>query len=246
MQPNQHSHSQPPQRAQNQKPLPGQQWPQPQTTQKPAQPNPQQVKQPQSSRSGPQALGLQQNQKGGKRNNNNDDVIEVPNPKLPQQQARPPNIKGPQPQPAPSNASSQMTPEMYNSLPPEQKAHFQEQRRLHMEASQRPQAQRHSLNVQGQRPAEAVNQNVVPNAGRDSRLKELRNEVMRNMPTRQPIPMSPNTRAQMIERLRNVGAMSQRLESSLPLYLSLSKDEEKTKELLQSVCKFVSMLEIAS
>ena len=69
-------------------------------------------------------------------------------------------------------------------------------------------------------------------------MKELRNDVMRNMPTRQPVPMSPNTRAQMIERLRNVSAMSQRLESSLPLYLNLSKNEEETKEYLRLVCKF--------
>ena len=246
MQPNQHSQSQPPQRTQNQKPPPGQQWPQPQTAQKSAQPNPQQAKQSQSNRPGPQAVGLQQNQKGGKRNNNNDDVIEVPDPKLSQQPARQPNIKGPQPQPPPSNAASQMTSEMYNSLPPEQKAHFQEQRRLHIEANQRAQAQRHSLNLQGQRLAEAVSQNAAPNAGRDSRMKELRNDVMKNMPARQPIPMSPNTRAKMIDKLRSVSAMSSRLESSLPLFLSLSKDEEKTKELLRSVCKLVNFLEIAS
>lgn len=186
----------------------------------------------------------QSNQKGGKRNNNNDDVIEVPDPKLSQQQARPPNIKGPQP--APNNASSQMTPEKYNSLPPEAKARFQEQRRLHNEAGQRANAQRLGQNVQGQRPAEAVNQIVVPNAGgRDERVKQLRSEIMRTMPTRQPIPMSPNTRTRMIEKLKSAGVMSQRLERSLPLYLSLSKDEEKTKDLLRSVGQFAKTLKAA-
>ena len=237
---------QPNQRGQDQQPQPGQQWPQPQTAPRIAQPNPQQAKQSQSSRPGPQATVPQSNQKGGKRINNSDDVIEVPDPKLSQQQARQPNIKGPQPQPAPNNASSQMTPEKYNSLPPEAKARFQEQRRLHNEAGQRFNAQRLSQNVQGQRPAEAVNQNVVPNAGgRDERVKELRSEIMRTMPTRQPIPMSPNTRARMIEKLKSAGVMSQRLERSLPLYLSLSKDEEKTKDLLRSVRQFAKTLKTA-
>lgn len=180
----------------------------------------------------------QPNHKNGKRNNNSDDVIEVPDPKLSQQTARPPNIKGPQPppQPPPNNVSSQITPEKYNSLPPEAKARFQEQRRSYIEAAQRANAQQSGQSAQRQRPAEAVIQNVVPNAGRDGRVKELRSEVMRSMPTRQPIPMSPSTRARMIEQLKNAGVMSQRLEQSLPLYLSLSKDEDRTKDLLRSVC----------
>lgn len=239
MQPNQHSQIQPPQRGQNQQTQPGQQWPQPQTVQKITQSNAQQAKQPQPSRSGPQASVPQSNQKNGKRNNNSDDVIEVPDPKLSQQQTRPPNNKGPQPQPRIqpplSNALSQITPEKYNSLPHEQKARLQEQRRLQIDVAQRANAQRLGPNVLGQRPAEAVNHNVVPNVGRDGRVIELKSEVLRNMPARQPIPMSPNTRARMIEKLKNAGVMSQRLERSLPLYLSLSKDEEKTKDLLRSV-----------
>ena len=252
MQINQLGPLQPPQRGQNQQPQPVQQWPQPQTALKTAQTNPQQAKQPQSVRSGPQASLPQPSQKGGKRNTHSDDVIEVPDPKLSQQQTRPPNIKGPQHQPQPplplppSNALSQMTPEKYNSLPPEAKARFQEQRRLQAETALRSNAQRLGQNIQGQKPAEAVNQNVVPNAGRDGRVKELRSEVMRTIKPRQPIPMSPNTRFRMIERLKSAGIMSQRLESSLPLYLSLSKDEESTKDLLRSVCKFVEMFGTAN
>ncbi len=183
----------------------------------------------------------QPNQKGRKPNNVNDDVIEVPDPKLSQQQARPPNSKAsqfqpqPHPQPPQSNLLAQMTPEKYNALPPDQKARFQEQRRSHVEATQRASAQRPGQNTQGQRPTEIANKTAVPNAGRDGRVKELRSEVMRNMPIRQPIPMSPNTRARMIEKLKTAGSMSQRLEDSLPLYLNLSKDEETTKELLRSV-----------
>ncbi len=188
------------------------------------------------------------NQKGGKRPSNSDDVIEVPDPKLSQQQAHPPNIKGhqPQPQPAPSNASSRIAAEKYNSLPPEAKARFQEQQRLHNEAAQRAaNAQRLGQNIQGQRAAEAANQKSAPNAGRDERVKELRSEVMKTMLIRQPIPMSPNTRTRMIDKLRSTCGMSQRLENSLPLFLTLSKDEEKTKDLLRSVGRFINIVKTA-
>lgn len=251
MQPNQHGQLQAPQRGQNNHPQPGQQWAQSQTAPRIAQPNPQQVKQPQSSRSGPQASVSAPNQKGGKRPSNSDDVIEVPDPKLSQQQAHPPNIKGhqpqPQPQPASSNASSRIAAEKYNSLPPEAKARFQEQQRLHNEAAQRAaNAQRLGQNIQGQRPAEAANQKSAPNAGRDERVKELRSEVMKTMLIRQPIPMSPNTRTRMIDKLRSTCGMSQRLENSLPLFLTLSKDEEKTKDLLRSVGRLIKILKTAN
>ena len=246
MQPNQHDQLQPPQRGLNQQPQPGQQWSQPLMAQKPGQLTPQQAKQPQSSRPGPQASVSQSNQKPGKRVNSNDDVIEVPDPKLSQQQARPPNIKSSQfqpqsqPQPPPSNPLSNITSEKYNALPPEQQARVQEHRRLQMEAAQRASGQRLGQTAQGQRLTEMVNKAATAqNAGRDERVKELRSEVMRSMPLRQPVPMSPNTRARMIEKLKSAGDMSQRLESSLPLYLSLWKDEETTKDLLRSVCKLV-------
>ena len=186
------------------------------------------------------------NQKGGKRNNNNDDVIEVPDPKLSQQQARSSNTKGsqfqaqPQLQPPPNNPLANLTPEKFNALPPEQKARFQEHRRLQqMEAAQRASGQRPGQNPQGQRSTEVLNRTTVTNAGRDERVKELRSEVMRSMPPRQPVGMSPHTGARMIEKLKSAGSMSQRLESSLPLFLNLSKDEETTKDLLRSVCKLV-------
>ena len=247
VQPNQHDQLQPPQRGQTQQSQPGQQWPQPQTAQKLPQSKPQQAKQPQSSRSGPQASVPQPNQKGNKRVNNNDDVIEVPDPKLTHQQARTPNLKGiqsktqshPKPQTPPKTSMSHMTQEKYTALPPDQKARLQEHRRLQIESAQRANAQRPGPSSQGQRPPEVVNKTAVPNAGRDGRLKELRGEVMRSMHARQPIPMSPNTRTRMIDKLKSAGNMSQRLESSLPLFLTLWKDEETTKDLLRSVCKFV-------
>ena len=233
MQPNQHDQLQPSQRGQNQQPPPGPQWVQSQPAPNMAQSTPPQAKQPPPNRSGPQTSIAQSNQRGGKRNNNNDDVVEVPNPKLSQQQNRQPTNKGSQSQaqPPPSNSLAHMTSEKYNALPPDQKTRFRQQ----METVQRANAQRLGQNPQGQRPMETVNKTAVPNAGRDGRVRELKNEVMRSLPARSPIPMSPNTRARMCERLKSAGNMSQRLEASLPLYLSLSKDEETTKDLLRAV-----------
>ena len=239
LQPNPTSQLPTAQRGQNHQSQPGQQWQQSQAAQKVNQSNAQQPKLPQTNRSVPQASGPQPNQKIGRRPNTSDDVVEVPDPKLSQQPTRPSNIKPPQPQPQlqppVNNASAQMTLEKYKSLTPEQKARFP--------AAQRAGAQRLGQNVQGQSLAEAVNQNVAPNPGRDVRVNQLKSEIMRHISPRQPVPMSPNTRARMIEKLKTAGVMSQRLEHSLPLYLSLSKDEEKTKELLRSVCKHIEMLE---
>lgn len=243
LQPNQPSQLSMAQRGQNQQPQPGQQWSQTQAAQKVNQSNAQQAKLSQTSRAIPQASVPQPNQKVGRRPNVSDDVVEVPDPKLSQQPNRPPNIKPPQPQPPVNSASSQMTLEKYNSLTPEQKARFPDARRLQIEAAQRASAQRPGQNVQGQSLAEVVNQNVAPNPGRDVRVNQLKSEVMRHISARLPVPMSPNTRARMIEKLKAADAMSQRLEHSLPLYLSLSKDEEKTKELLRSVCKHIKILE---
>ena len=242
---NQPNQMQAPHRGQSQQTQPGQQWPPPQYAQKAGQPNPQQAKQSQSSRPAHQVPMPPSNQKSGKRSNVNDDVVEVPDPKLSQQQARVPNLKGAQFQPTSqsplpqSNLSAQMTQEKFSALPPDQKARFQEHRRIQMENAPRASAPRPGHNAQRQRPMEGANKASTQNAGRDGRVKELRSEVMRSMPTRQPIPMSPNTRARMIERLKSTNNMSQRLEDSLPLYLTLWKDEETTKEFLRSVSESV-------
>lgn len=220
---NQHGQAQPPQRGPNQPPQAGQQWTQQPVPKQAPQTNGAQAKR-QANRPGPQATV---NQRAAKRNNNNDDVIEVPDPKIAQQLARPPvatNV------PVPVNALPQIMAEKWSSMTDEQKARFSEQRRLRT-----AQAQQNGQTVQGQIPVEASG-NAGQMAGRDSRLRELTLEVSRNMPPFPPIPMTPNTRARMVEKLKDASGMATRLEQSLPLFLSLSKNENKTKELLRAVC----------
>ena len=167
------------------------------------------------------------NQKGLKRIN--DDVIEVPDPKLNQQQGRPPSAKVGQPPPM-VNGVPQITPEQFASFTNEQKAQFMGRMQA-AQAAQRARAmQANGQTVQGQAAVNAVNQGGRPN----NRLHQLMSEVAQSAPRRPEVPMSPNTRKQMIDRLRDkMGAMVKRIDQSLPVYLNLYKDENRTKELLR-------------
>ena len=177
------------------------------------------------------------NQKGLKRNNN-DDVIEVPNPRFAQQQGRPPVAKVGQPPPM-VNGVPQITREQFASLTNEKKLEFG----MRMQAAQAAQAaqrastaQTGSQPVQAQVPAAGANQTGRPATGRDNRLNQLMAKVVQSTPRRPEIPMSPNTRRQMIDRLRNkTGIMVKRIDQSLPVYLQILKNENHTRELLRIV-----------
>jgi len=166
----------------------------------------------------------------GPRRNTSEDVIEVPDPKTAPQRGRPPNTRQP-----PLNGMPQMTSEAYAKMSAEQR----------MEVNQRMQAQatqRAKLGLTGQSASGHVsvltaNENAGQNAGKDGRLNQLINEVAHTTPTRPIIPMSPRTRSQMIERLKdNTGNMVQRIEQSLPVFLNKVQDEKQAKELLRIVC----------
>ena len=205
-----------------------------------AQQQPRQNIQPPKPAAGPAWTGGQpdvskMNQKSLKRTSS-EDVIEVPDPKLAQQQSRAANSKAGQPPPM---MPGQLTREQFARMTPEQKSvlqrHFQSQA---MQAGQRPKAAQAS-GQPGQHPMTANNANKssgVPNATRDSRYGQLMQEVAQTTPKRQEVPMSPKTRKQMIDRLsEKMSQMMKSVEKSLPAYLSLSKDENHTKELLRIV-----------
>lgn len=167
------------------------------------------------------------NQKGLKRIN--DDVIEVPDPKLNQQQGRLPSAKVSQPPPM-VNGVPQITPEQFASFTNEQKAQFMGRMQAAQAAHRARAMQANGQTVQRQAAINPVNQ-----GGRlNNRLHQLMNEVAQSAPRRPEVPMSPNTRKKMIEKLKEkMGVMVKRLDQSLPYYLGLSKDENRTKELLR-------------
>ena len=205
-----------------------------------AQQQPRQNIQPPKPAAGPAWTGGQpdvskMNQKSLKRTSS-EDVIEVPDPKLAQQQSRAPNPKAGQPPPM---MPGQLTREQFARMTPEQKAtlqrHFQSQV---IQAGQRPKAAQAS-GQPGQHPMTANNANKnsgVPTTPRDNRYGQLMQEVAQTTPKRPEVPMSPKTRKQMIDRLsEKMSQMMKNVEKTLPTYLNMSKDENHTKELLRIV-----------
>ena len=199
-----------------------------------SQPSGQQTKQHPASRPGIQGNAPQVNQKGVKRNSN-DDVIEVPDPKLAQQQPRPPDLKGGQPLPQPHIGLPHLTPQHIASMPPEQRARFEAHRQnLAKQAAHRTA----NMQSQGQALVGSREQRGAQNTATELRVKQMMSEIAQNMPPRQSLPMSPSTRHQMVEKLGHAGNMVLRMEESLPLFLTRSKSEEATKDLLRTVCSF--------
>lgn len=203
-----------------------------------AQQQPRQNTQPPKPAAGPAWTGGQpdvskMNQKSLKRTSS-EDVIEVPDPKL-AQQTRTPNSKPGQPLPM----AGQSTREQFARMTPEQRLalqrHWQSQS---IQAGQRPKAAQAS-GQPGQHPmtpSNATKSSGMPTATRDNRYGQLIQEVAQTTPKRQEVPMSPDTRRQMIDRLsEKMSQMMKNVEKSLPTYLNLSKDENHTRELLRVV-----------
>ena len=211
-----------------------------------AQQQPRQNIQPPKPAAGPAWTGGQpdvskMNQKSLKRTSS-EDVIEVPDPKLAQQQSRAPNSKAGQPPPM---MPGQLTREQFARMTPEQKSAAL-QRHLHsqaVQAGQRPKVAQAS-GQPGQHPMTANNANKnsgVPTATRDNRCGQLMQEVAQTTPKRQEVPMSPKTRKQMIDRLsEKMSQMLKNVEKSLPTYLTLFKDENHAKELLRIVSPYLA------
>ncbi|KAK4693696.1 hypothetical protein P7C71_g3753, partial [Lecanoromycetidae sp. Uapishka_2] len=224
-----------PSRAQNQSQQPvhpqNQQQQPPRPTTQPPKPN-------QGAWAGVRPDPSQTSQKGTKRNNNNnnnnsDDVVEVPDPKLAQQQTRPPpNLKAPPP-PQTTNGQPKLTQEQYNSLNPEQKAQWQRRMQaLQALQRQRTLAQQNGSNAPPRTAAESAPVNTALGT-RDPKFQQLWNEVAQSTPPRPIVPMSPQTRSVMVEKLKSTGNMVQRVEESVPIFLHVSKDEDRVKDLLR-------------
>lgn len=203
--------------------------------QNPTRPNPQPTKPAVGSGVGVRPDSLQANQKGTKRNSH-DDVIEVPNPKLVQQLNRPPNSKAPQ-LPQTANTLSKLTPEQYHSLTSGQKAQLQHRIDVIKAANQQQRAttQQNGPNAPLRRTGDAISQNH-PNGVRDPRLLQLMDEVAQSTPPHPIVPMSPKTRSDMVETLKeNTGDMVRRFEESVSLFLHSYKDEDRVKDLFRIV-----------
>ena len=213
------------QQQQNQSLQNGTQPNQPQQAQVSAQrPQPQQPKQgPQGKEQphgkAPQAQMQNQATSKGTKRGSSDDVVEVPDPKTTQQQQRAQGAKTSQK----ANVSKAR---------PEQKApnprSEAEQRTKRVPLPQASEANQAPGSAQGQQKPEEAHHP-------EARLKELVDEVSRNVPPRQPIPMDFATRTRMVQKLIQAREMIIRMDRFMPLYFRTFKDENGTKDLIRTV-----------
>lgn len=70
---------------------------------------------------------------------------------------------------------------------------------------------------------------------RKIRFHQMVTEVAHSMPVRQPISMSPQTKAKMMQKLREARAMVLRLDNALPVFFRLVRGQKNTEELIRIV-----------
>ncbi|KAL8993134.1 MAG: hypothetical protein Q9169_006577 [Polycauliona sp. 2 TL-2023] len=85
----------------------------------------------------------------------------------------------------------------------------------------------------GGRPT--VLRNIPPEESdrRQARLKQLLAEVGQVQPPRRPIQLSPQAKAGMSQKLRELAPMVSRMDVSLPLFFRYNPDEDMAKQLIQ-------------
>ena len=219
------------QQQQNQSLQNGTQPNQPQQAQIPAQrPQPQQPKQgPQGKEQphgkAPQAQMQNQATSKGTKRGSSDDVVEVPDPKITQQQQRVQGVKTSQKANVSKARPEQATQAAQKAPNPRPEA---EQRTKRAPLPQASEANQAAGSAQGQQKPEEAHR-------LEARLKELVDEVSRNVPPRQPIPMDFATRAKMVQKLIQAREMIIRMDRLMPLYFKMFKDENGTKDLIRTV-----------
>ena len=191
-------------------------------------------------------VGQRATPKGVKRSNN-DDVVEVPDPKLSQQQqhqARPPTTQGQPPNQTPSMPPD-FTPQQLAAMNPQQRQQLEAHRRIIMaQQAQQAQAnqqrglsiQQHDQSIQGQPSIDFITNTGNQQDPRVIKVRQLRDEVTRTMPPRRALPMSPKTRGQMINQLKNSKDILGRIDQSLAMYLAATQNQERVKEVIRLVC----------
>ena len=170
----------------------------------------------------------QQSQKGTKRVNE-DDVVEVPNPKLAHQQqqrrAQPPGKQAPsQPKPSPSQAVHDPT------LPPQQQSNQHANEPRTQAAQPAGYTQQHMavlLRNQPKTPQE--------NLARQQRYRQIFEELSKNTVTRTEVPMDSQMRNEIISFLTKYQPILTRASTAIPNFFVLTNNEETIKDLIQSV-----------
>lgn len=203
---------------------------QPQQTPRPQPPSKDQAaKQSNPIRNTNQSSSQNQPTTKGVKRNSNDDIVEVLNSNANKQELHSQPSKTSQAAKPALNSSESTTASQ------DQKSTVEAYRRV--QANQRPQA--HPMHSTGQ----DANSKGLPdhvrlteeNSKKEHRLLQLIAETSQNTLARQPVMMSPQTRAMMVEKLRDAKEMVQRMEQSLPIFFKMYGDEKTTRDLIRTV-----------
>ncbi|KAH0542906.1 hypothetical protein FGG08_002766 [Glutinoglossum americanum] len=175
-------------------------------------------------RGGVPVATAQQQHKGLKRANS-DDVVEVsnPNPQQPQQQSMPHSQQN-QPQNRPG--STRITPEQFAALTPQQRAQYEAQVR----AAQQQAANNPEHNSQSQDMANRA----LSKPDQAAKLKEIAKEELKKTVERPVIDMSPEVKQIMVQKLRDLPDMLDRMEKSIPVFFSMTGQESVVKDLIKT------------
>ena len=189
------------------------------------------VKQPQVARAvSTTSKQGQPNQKGVKRNSN-DDVIEVPNPSVatPATRAQPSNvIQAPQqPRPGmPQNTDAQG-----------QRAPLDTQRQMAAQQATGPvlgQPQNGGVKSNGQANS-APQPKSEEQVRKEAQLKQIYSEVVRSTPRGNPVAMAPQTRRRMVQMLGENTKVMIRIPNALPVFFSVITEEPKFRDMIRTV-----------
>ena len=186
----------------------------------------------------------------GLKRNNNDDIVEIPDPKLGQHQLRQPPTPGSMNQASAVTGQPAMVQEQFAALnrfspaqlatmPPAQRAAFEAQRQNAMaQARQRGMI---TQQQQGTTSAQTQPQLMMGGDGSSSdakilKIRQLREEVMRSMPPRKTVAMSPADRGAIAHKLFESKNQFVRVTKSLPVYLVATQNESRVKDVIRTVC----------
>lgn len=189
------------------------------------------AKQPQGTRVEPAVPKPgQPNQKGIKRNSN-DDVIEVPNPN-----SATPVTRG---QPSKLIQASQ---QLRAGVP--QNTEVQGQQAQH-NAQQTPQAlgsgpgQPHTQGIKPSGQLDTGPQRTDTQIRKEAQLQRICMEVAQSTPRGNPVPMNPQTRARMLQLLNESSKILSRIPSALPIFYGLIPNEQIFRDLFRTVSTIV-------
>lgn len=186
----------------------------------------QQVKQPSSNRNLPSTQS--QGQHKGIKRNSNDDMIEASNQSNVTHEPQPQQMQSHAADPSKPNLQQALSEQILSAHPPKQP----------VKAEQTVYTKQRAPDPRPQLPAQAApGKAQLETEHIKMRLNQLAAEIASSMPPRQPTSINPQTKAKMIQKLREAKQSVCRIDNALPMFYRFFRDDNAAKELIRIVCK---------